>query len=158
MANNMTMSAVGLEMLKHFEGCSLKAYQDSVHVWTIGWGAIVMPSGDRVKQGDVITQAEADALLIKQVDSEGAHYVRAWAGPLVTNQAQFDALTDFCYNRGAGRLKQLIGESKTPAECAENMLQFDWAGNPQNHLPGLTRRRKAEREMYLGGSWEKFKA
>ncbi len=29
----------GLELIKHFESLSLKSYQDSVDVWTIGWGA-----------------------------------------------------------------------------------------------------------------------
>ena len=33
----MQLSKTGIELLKHFEGCELKAYQDSVGVWTIGY-------------------------------------------------------------------------------------------------------------------------
>ncbi|MGL4675515.1 MAG: lysozyme, partial [Wohlfahrtiimonas sp.] len=45
----------GIELIKEFEGCKLKAYQDSVGVWTIGYGHT-----KNVRKGDVITQTQAD--------------------------------------------------------------------------------------------------
>lgn len=153
----MKMSPAGLEMTKYFEGCFLKAYQDSVGVWTIAWGAIKWPDGTSVKEGDTCTQEQADEMLAAQVDSEGGHYVRAWAGPLVVNQAQFDALTDFCYNRGAKRLRDLLAMSHSTQECADNILKWDWAGSPPKVLLGLQRRRRSERAFYLGQDWAQFK-
>ena len=148
---SMTMSPAGLEMCKYYEGCYLTAYQDSVGVWTIAWGAILWPDGTPVKEGDTCTQEQADAMLASQVDTEGAHFVRAWAG--ARTQCQFDALTDFTYNRGAGRLKILLA---MPGEISANMLAFDWAGDPSNHLLGLQRRRRSEQAMYNGQDWTAF--
>ena len=54
----LSISNTGLELIKRFEGCRLKAYQDSVGVWTIGYGHTV-----GVLNGQVITQAQADIYL-----------------------------------------------------------------------------------------------
>ena len=35
---NKIISENGLALIKRFEGCRLTAYQDSVGVWTIGYG------------------------------------------------------------------------------------------------------------------------
>lgn len=157
----MKMSDAGLAMCIYYEcgdkGPDLVAYQDSVGVWTYGIGAIVKPDGSSVRQGDTISKEAAEALFLQQVDSEGGHYVRSWAGSLVSNQQQFDACADFCYNRGAGRLRDLLAKSHTQQELADNILLWDWAGPPDNHLLGLQRRRRSEREMFLGGDWTKWK-
>lgn len=48
------------EQLKIDEGCRLNAYQDTVGVWTIGYGHT-----GGVKKGDKITQKEAEDLLLQ---------------------------------------------------------------------------------------------
>ena len=53
----------GLELIKHFEGCELKAYLCPAGVWTIGYGHT-----KGVKEGDVITAEEADAMLLAELD------------------------------------------------------------------------------------------
>ena len=49
-----SISETGLAVLKHYEGCKLKAYRDSVGVLTIGWGET-----ENVTEGMTITQDEA---------------------------------------------------------------------------------------------------
>ncbi len=60
---NFKYSAAGLALTKQFEGLELKAYQDSVGVWTIGYGH----TGTDVKPGLVITEAQASVLLAADV-------------------------------------------------------------------------------------------
>ena len=59
----MEMSNSGINMLKGFEGCRLAAYQDSVGVWTIGYGWTQPVNGVPVGKGMTITQETADSLL-----------------------------------------------------------------------------------------------
>ncbi len=54
----MKISAAGIELLKQFEGCRLTAYQDSVGVWTIGFGTTT-----EVKEGQTISQLKAEEYL-----------------------------------------------------------------------------------------------
>jgi len=54
----MKISAAGIELLKQFEGCRLTAYQDSVGVWTIGFGTTT-----GVKEGQTISQVKAEEYL-----------------------------------------------------------------------------------------------
>ena len=58
----MQISEKGISLIKHFEGCGLEAYQDSVGIWTIGYGTI-----KGVKEGDQITQDEAEHLLQEEM-------------------------------------------------------------------------------------------
>lgn len=150
------MSPAGLDLCVYCEcdhkGPDLVAYRDAVGVPTYGVGAIVRPDGKRVQMGDTITLEAALKLFLSQIDSEAAHYVRAWAPGL--NQHQFDALTDFCYNRGAGRLRALLA---MPGDISHNLLSFDWAGTPPRVLLGLQRRRRMEQAMYNGLDWTVFK-
>nr|WP_205208480.1 hypothetical protein [Chromobacterium haemolyticum] len=53
----MNISANGIKLIQQFEGLRLKAYQDAVGVWTIGYGH----TGPDVTPGLVITQAQRRA-------------------------------------------------------------------------------------------------
>jgi lysozyme len=89
------LSEEGIADLKRFEGCRLEAYQDRSprKVWTIGWG-----DTRNVKQGDVITQAEADRRLHVRVREFEADVTAALRHP--TTQGQFDAFVCLAYNIG----------------------------------------------------------
>lgn len=141
------ISQAGVDLIKHFEGCSLKAYADPVGIWTIGWGRIVHPDGIRVKEGDTCTQEQADKWLLEDIEKEGSHFVRAWAKP--AKQCEFDALSSFCYNRGAGRFRDLLRTNN----ILNYIRVFDYAGTPPKSLEGLARRRAAEWLMYQGLPW-----
>ena len=58
----MNISQEGISLIKKFEGCRLESYQDSVGIWTIGYGTI-----KNVKEGDKITQDEAEHLLQEEM-------------------------------------------------------------------------------------------
>lgn len=135
----MTTSEKGLALIKQFEGCRLTAYKCPAGVWTIGWGHT-----GGVKQGRTITQAEADKLLredLKQFEAKVAKYSSYnW------NQNEFDALVSFAYNVGSIDGLTAKGTRKR-STIADKMLAYNKGGSKV--LAGLTRRRKAERELFL---------
>ena len=132
-----TINDAGLKLIESFEGLRLTSYQDSVGVWTIGYGHT-----RGVAQGQTITQAQAEAFLQQDLAvAEGA--VNGLAQTLTDNQ--FAALVSFTFNLGQGNLAKLFKDGL--AAVPDRMLLFDHAGGKQ--LPGLTRRRQAERALYL---------
>ncbi|QDY81941.1 hypothetical protein FQU75_00210 [Paenibacillus polymyxa] len=139
------ISKEGLSLIKNFEGCRLAAYKPvpTEKWWTIGWGHY----GPDVKQGMTITQAQADAMLAADMGKYEA-YVNDKDYVPVTEQLtqnQFDALTSFCYNCGAGNLKALC-KGRTAAQIGASITKYDKAGGKV--LAGLTRRRAAELALY----------
>lgn len=139
------LGAAGLRIIKNFEGCRLVAYKPvaAEPYYTIGWGHY----GPDVKEGERITQAEADALLAKDLERYVAHTNNPSNVPIIKQltQNQFDALVSFCYNCGPGNLQKLC-KGRTAKEIAENMPKYN-KGSGQVLL-GLTRRRAAEVELF----------
>ncbi len=152
------INRAGFELVKHFEGCYLHAYPDSVGVSTIGWGRIKYDDGSFVKIGDSCTQQEADQWLLEDLEKDGGQYVRAINKTYYFDDNEFSALCGFCYNRGAGRLRQLIGMSTGEPGIGNNLPYFNYAQRRgQNiYLLGLDRRRYAERELFFSRDWHKF--
>jgi len=68
----MNISEKGLELIKHFEGCELEAYKCAAGVWTIGYGHI-----KTAEEGKVITQEEADNLLLEEIVAVSYTHLRA---------------------------------------------------------------------------------
>ena len=87
----MQLSNKGHDLLKYFEGCELEAYQDSVGVWTIGYGHT-----KGVHEGMVITQEQAEQMLLDEL-KEYEGYVEDMVEVELT-QEQFDALVVWVYN------------------------------------------------------------
>lgn len=132
-----TTNQAGLQLIESFEGLRLTSYQDSVGVWTIGYGHTL-----GVKPGQTITQQQAQAFLQQDLSiAEGA--VNQKNLPL--NGNQFAALVSFTFNLGGGNLNKLMKNGL--AAVPDRILLFDHAGGKA--LPGLTRRRQAERALYL---------
>ena len=93
----MNISQEGLALIKKFEGCELEAYKCAAGVWTIGYG-----STKNVKEGDTITQEDADKLLAHEMN-EYESYIH----DMVTvdlKQHQFDALVSWVFNLGPTNL------------------------------------------------------
>lgn len=134
----------GLPVLKEFEGCKLHAYHDSVGVCTIGWGET-----KDVHPGMVWTQKQADDQLNKRYDEFEAGVLKLLH--VKVDENELGALTCFAYNVGLGNfakssvLRQLNAGNED--EAADALLQWNKAGG--HVLPGLTRRRKAERDLFL---------
>ena len=139
----MKTSQRGIDLIKGFEGCRLVAYKPvpTEKYWTIGYGHYgpdVVP-GMKITPGQAETYLKADlAKFEKVVDDLG----------LNLNQNQHDALTSFAYNCGAGNLKKLC-EGRSLSEIADKMLAYNKGGGKV--LAGLTRRRNAERALFLTG-------
>ena len=147
-----TINQEGLNLIKAFEGLYLEAYQDPVGIWTIGYGHI-----QGVTEGMKITLAQAEELLRQDL----ARYETAVqdAVEVTINEDQFSALTSFCFNLGAGSLfrstlLKLLNQGKI-AEAANEFPRWDKAGGQP--LLGLSRRRRAERALFLSQSWSEFR-
>lgn len=145
----MEISAKGLDLIKKFEGCKLKAYQDSVGFWTIGYGWTQMVEGKTVGPGMHITQTIADNLLRSGVEQYATGVAKRVRVPLTQNQ--FDALVSFAYNMGVKSLQSSELLMKLNASdyqgAADEFLRWVYAGGQE--LNGLVKRRTSERKLFL---------
>lgn len=136
-----SISEEGLNLIKQKEGFRGDAYQDSVGVWTIGYGHT-----KGVKPGDKITEPQADALLRREVKEYEGYVHQKINVPLT--QGQFDALTSFTYNLGPknlGNIAQNLNRGDYEG-AAERMLLYVKAGGET--LRGLEIRRQQEVNLF----------
>lgn len=141
----MKINQAGLDLIKSFEKCKLSAYKDAVGIWTIGWGHV----GTEAKPGVVITQQRADELLVLDIgkfESQVSEIVKA---PI--NENQFSALVCLAFNCGINNIRtshliRYVNESNY-LKAADEFPKWDHAGGKE--LPGLLRRREAERALFL---------
>ncbi|WP_148399987.1 lysozyme [Enterobacter mori] len=145
----MQTSEKGIALIKEFEGCKLTAYQDSVGVWTIGYGWTHPVDGKPVRAGMTIKQETAERLLKTGLVSYEIDVSRLVKVGLT--QGQFDALVSFTYNLGARSLSTSTLLRKLNAGdyagAADEFMRWNKAGGKV--LNGLTRRREAERALFL---------
>lgn len=145
----MKISTKGLNLIKEFEGCYLKAYQDSGGVWTIGIGitnADKAITGKTIKAGLKITQSTADKWLLQALDKIYIPKVMKYDHIYHWNQNQFDALVSFCYNIGS--IDQLTADgSRSIQTIADKMLLY--VKDNGKVLKGLQRRRQAEHDLFV---------
>ena len=140
----MKISKVGLDLIKSFEGCQLKAYRCPAGVWTIGYGHT-----GGVKPGQTINHAQATVMLQTDLGSYEMAVNKNVKVPI--NQNQFDALVSFTYNCGCNALRtstllKLLNQGK----YTEAANQFDlWNKGGGMVLAGLVRRRAAEKNLFL---------
>lgn len=139
----MQTSSRGLELIENAEGLSLIAYQDSVVVWTIGYGHTL-----GVRAGQQITEARAVELLRKDVKRFESSVSRLVTVEL--NQNQFDALVSFTYNLGAGSLRtSTLLKHLNAGDYDRAAAEFDrWVYAGGQKLRGLIKRRAAERKLF----------
>lgn len=138
----MRTSQNGINLIKQFEGCRLKAYKPvaAEKYYTIGWGHY----GADVTENMTISQEKADAILVEDLKK----FERSVTGTkLDLNQNQFDALVSFTYNCGAGNLQKLV-KDRTLSQIADAMLLYN-KGADKKVLSGLMRRRELERALFL---------
>ena len=143
----MKISQAGIDLIKSFEGCSLKAYKvpgANEKYWTIGYGSY----GPHVKQGMTITKAKAEEMLKDELSRFEKGVNDLVKVPI--SQNQFDALVSFAYNCGLGNLKSSTLLKKVNAKdfagAANEFTKWTRAGG--NVLKGLVRRRAAEKELF----------
>ena len=140
----METGQTGKNLIKSFEQLRLKAYQDSVGIWTIGWG----------HTHQVVPNMEIDddtAIRLLNEDLEiTERCVNSYVQVQLT-QKEFDAVVCFTFNVGCNAFKnstmcKLINEEKYE-EAAKEFPRWNKARG--KILGGLIRRRKAEMELFL---------
>ena len=166
----------GIELIKSFEGIpdgdpssvNLDAYLDPVGIWTIGWGHAITYQGlflrgpqnkgiARALYPGGITIEQAEMLLRGELVNFARDVLRLAKVPL--DDGQFASLVSFAFNCGPNNLgKSTLLRKLNQGDYAGAADQFLlWNKARKNgalvELPGLTRRRRAERAMFLGEDW-----
>lgn len=141
----MQISERGVELVAKYEGCRLTAYKCPAGVWTIGYGHTA-----GVTEHDVLPSKEAAKELLRtDLAKYAAHVNKCIQTGTLTfapTQNQFDALTSFCYNCGAGNLNKLVA-GRNAAEIADKIPAYNKGGGKV--LAGLVKRREEERQLFL---------
>lgn len=139
-----------VDIIKKWEGFRSKAYQDSVGVWTIGYGTTFYSTGKRVSRGDTITREQAETELMYYVENKAAKPIKRLV-KVPLNNNQFCALVSFIYNVGSGAftrstmLKRINSKNYDGAAA-----EFDrWVHAGGRKLLGLVRRRNEEQALFL---------
>lgn len=146
------------ELCRRFEGFRARPYLCPAGVPTIGYGSTYYADGTKVAMTDVaITEPAARALLVHELLHKFAPAVVRLCPALVVmynkgDHAKFNAIVDFAYNLGAGRLQT--------STLRKRINAFDWVGACEELskwvrgggrvLPGLVTRRAEEAKLMLG--------
>ena len=142
------VNQVGIDLIRRFEGCRLEAYPDpgtGGDPWTIGYGA----TGPGIEPGVIWTQEEAEARLIEDVQRFADAVERALTVDVSDNE--FAAMVSLAFNIGAGAFRKstllrLVNDGHFEA-AAQQFERWNRAGG--RVMAGLTRRRQAERDLFL---------
>ena len=139
----MKLGERGTEILKYFEGCKLTAYQDSVGVWTIGYGHT-----KGVYDGMTITQDQAEQMLLSELEEYEGYIENMVTVPITQNQ--FDSLVVWVYNLGPTNFKNstLLKELNAGNYNAAGQEITRWNKAGGKVLAGLVKRREAEAELF----------
>lgn len=153
-ATGMRASAAAIDLIHSFETLQLTAYKDPGSKnglpITNGWGSTTDLQGQPIKLGAVWTRDYADAVFARDLAAFETG-VNLLLDGKPTTQAQFDACVSFSYNvgldafRGSTLLRKHGGGDF--AGAAAEFLR--WNKNDGKVMAGLTRRREAERALYL---------
>jgi GH24 family phage-related lysozyme (muramidase) len=147
----MTIGQAGIDMIKRWEGFHAQAYLDPIGIPTIGFGTIRV-NGRPVKMGMTCTMQQAEMWLMEEVNvSIVPHLHRLLKVPV--NQKIFDSLCSFIYNLGIGNFSKSTMLRMLNAGdyrgAADQFPRWNRAGGKVWN--GLTKRRMAERELFLAG-------
>ena len=158
----MKISAKSIEMIKHHEGVRRKPYRCPARIWTVGVGHVIVQSHIKVKFEDrlaiecppewnrTLTMEEVDAVLKADLERFERGVLRMCPGA-IGRQGVFDALVSFAFNVGLGNLQRSGIRMRTNRGdyqgAAEEFLK--WTKAAGKVLPGLVKRRKDERALYL---------
>lgn len=138
----------GLELIKKFEGLRLYAYQDSVGVWTIGYGHTSRAGPPKVEPHMRITAEEAEQILRDDLRLF-ERFVRERV-KVKLNDNQYSALVSFTFNLGPGNLsRSTLLRKVNERDFAGAAKEFKkWVRAGGKVLKGLEVRREAERELF----------
>ena len=138
---------IAAELCKKFEGFRSKPYLCPAGVATIGYGSTYYADGRKVTlQDQPISEPEASALLLSELHHTYLPGALRLCPNLASHERRLNAIVDFCYNLGVGRLQSSTLRRKVVAEdwegAKEELLKWNKGGG--RVLAGLDKRRKAE--------------
>lgn len=148
----------GIDLINSFEKCEFNAYKDQGGILTIAYGHT-----KDVKEGNICTQAQADAWRLEDCVWAWKVIQRNVKVPLTSNQG--GALLSFIYNLGQTRFEEegkgllTMLNSGNYAGIPMKIKQFIWVRLPSGSLiisKGLVARRKAEANLFTGADWRQI--
>ena len=167
----MKLSKAGADLMHRFEGCRNKPYLCPAHIWTIGYGHVLYQEQIklpmvRVEGKDVLmirkemplkpedsrvwSKEEIEKLFADDVASFERGVLRLVPG-VAGRQGAFDALVSISFNFGLGNLQRSTIRIKANRGDWEGAAAafMDWTKGGGKVLPGLVKRREAERALFL---------
>lgn len=160
----MKTSDRAIQMIKHDEGVRVKPYRCPAFLWTVGVGHVIDQNHIKVPMEErkalpipagwdrTLSMDEVHAILAKDLESFERGVLRL-APNLAGRQSKFDACVSFSFNVGLGNFQRSTVRMKIQREeweaAADALLMWTKAGTKE--LPGLVRRRKGERALFLSG-------
>ena len=167
----MKLSEAGASLMHQYEGLRNKPYLCPAHIWTIGYGHVLYQDQIRLpiarvegKETPVIrkeyqlkpqdsrvwSQEEIDALFREDVASFERGVLRL-APSVAGRQGAFDACVSFAFNAGLGNFQKSTIRMKANREDWEGAAEafMAWTKGGGKELPGLVKRRKAEKALFL---------
>jgi lysozyme len=166
----MKLSKAGADLMHRFEGCRNKPYLCPAHIWTVGFGEVLYQEQIKLpmvrKEGytglirkeyplkpednRVWSQDEIDTLFAKSVERFERGVLRLVPG-VNGNQGAFDALVSFAFNAGLGNLQNSTIRMKANRGDWQGAADafMAWVKGGGKVLPGLVKRREAERALFL---------
>ena len=142
----MFINERGLSLIKSFESLQLKSYVCPAGKWTLGYGH----TGTDVKPNQTITTAEAEELLLKDIENFNIHIQHLITAQL--NENQFSALVSFTFNVGIDNLKSSTLLKKVNSNPSNPTIKNEflkWVYANKSILNGLVKRRTAESDLYI---------
>jgi lysozyme len=153
----LSVSAKGRQFITEHEGEVLYVYLDPIGLPTVGVGHLVEPEErSQYPVGRKITKAHSQELLSRDLRKFEAGVRAAVRWPV--NQNQFDALVSLAFNIGLANFKKssVVRHLNVPdkEKAANAFLAWNKARKDGKLvvLPGLVRRRKEERALFLSSS------
>lgn len=158
----MKISEAGIQLIKSFEGCHNMPYKCPAALWTIGYGHVLYPDQARLKTPErglygikpehnrTFEYDEIDELLEADLLRFSTGVLRLCPAA-ADNQCHLDAMVSFSYNCGLGSLQSSTLRQRYNRGdydgAADEFLKWNKSGG--KILAGLTRRRAAERALFL---------
>jgi lysozyme len=165
------LSKAGEDLMHRFEGFRSRPYLCPAHIWTIGYGHVLYQEQIRLpmvrvegknipmirkemplkpEDNRVWTKEEINELFRVDVENFERGVLRLVPGS-AGRQGSFDALVSFAFNAGLGNLQRSTIRMKANRGDWEGAAEafMMWTKGGGRVLPGLVRRREAERTLFL---------
>ncbi len=168
----MKTSQKGIDLMHRFEGCRNKPYICPAMIWTVGFGEVLYQDQIRLpvarkdgytgmirseyplRQEDnrVWSKEEINQLFERSIATFERGVLRLVPG-CAGRQGAFDALVSFAFNAGLGNLQRSQMRMRANRGDWEGAAEafMAWTKGGGKVLPGLVKRREAEKALFLSG-------